>query len=237
MWESVTSPRDCLHSLVKFGVNPNASFSATTAGRHLAPHGGDCPTADPQSLTGVCVCVLGGWGGLSVQVWLEAPNPGYCWDAMGVVFASVFESVTPFFPGAAVSTPPPRLGVQNGGPWLSLMFSKAGKAASFKWHSGSRWRMVLISRVSIRGNYALIDPFGIKMSPNTCSHIGKWRYYFYSSTQVCVLWEIINSKLSGCKEPDGWYIYIFCTVDIFKINILSPTQRTQNLAFISTQVW
>lgn len=33
--------------------------------------------------------------------------------------------------------------------------------------------MFLISRVSIRGNYTLIDLFAIKMSPNTCSHVGK----------------------------------------------------------------
>lgn len=193
-----------------------------------------------HSLWRVFVCVLEGggvWGrGLSFQVWLEVPNPGYCWDAMGVVFTSIFESVTLFSPGAAVSIPPPRLGVQNWGPWLSLMFSKAGKAASFKWHSGSRWRMVLISRVSIRGNYTLIDPFGIKMSPNTCSHIGKWRYYFYSSTQVCCF-ERSSVPNFQAEKNQMVGIYIFCTVDIFKINILSPTQRTQNLAFISTQVW
>ena len=32
--------------------------------------------------------------------------------------------------------------------------------------------MFLISGVSIRGNYTLIDPFAIQMSPNTCSHVG-----------------------------------------------------------------
>lgn len=49
--------------------------------------------------------------------------------------------------------------------------------------------MFLISRVPIRGNYALIDLFGIKMSPSTCLHVGMQLSYFYSSTQSCGLWE------------------------------------------------
>lgn len=32
--------------------------------------------------------------------------------------------------------------------------------------------MFLISRVSIRGNYTLIDPFGIKMSPKIAPRLG-----------------------------------------------------------------
>lgn len=150
-------------------------------------------------------------GGCSPHVGTTCPGltrgaqPRILLRCNGSCFCFYFWVCSTVFPGAAVSIP--LLG------WMfriedldCLMFSKAGKAASVKWHSGSRWRMVLISRVSIRGNYTLIDPFGIKMSPNTCSHIGKWRSYFYSSTQVCVLWEIISSKLSGWKEPDGWYI-------------------------------
>lgn len=33
--------------------------------------------------------------------------------------------------------------------------------------------MFLISRVPVRGSYTLIDLLGIKMTLNTCTHVGK----------------------------------------------------------------
>lgn len=95
--------------------------------------------------------------------------------------------------------------------------------------------MFLISRVSIRGNYTLIDLFGIKTSPNTllpCWEMKILFLFFCSSLSALRVHQ--SSKLWGWKAPDGWYIYFFCTADIFKINILSPTERMQNLDFIST---
>lgn len=105
----------------------------------------------------------------------------------------------------------------------------------FKWHSALGkecfWFLECLSEAII----PWLTCLALKCLLTLCSHIGKWRSYFYSSAQVCLLWEFTRVLNFGDEKHQMVGIYIFfCTADIFKINILSPTERMQNLDFIST---
>lgn len=55
----------------------------------------------------------------------------------------------------------------------SLTFRRRERLSSLRVALSSRQRVFLISGGSIRGSSSLIDPFGITMSPNARSRIGK----------------------------------------------------------------